>query len=61
MCLEQLTEPLKGTGLVYSSAELMGMKMVLMMEICWAQKTEMCLEQLTVTMKGMGLVCLSAE
>ena len=37
--MEQLTVTMKGTGLVYSSAELMGMKRVLMMEMRLALQT----------------------
>ena len=47
MCLEQLTVTMKETGLARLSAELMGAKMVLLMERDWVVLTEIKWDQLT--------------
>ena len=60
LCLELLTETLKGKSLGCSSAGLMAMKMVLMMESDWVELTEMYSEQLTESQMETSLVCLSA-
>ena len=59
MCLEQLTVTMKEMSLGCLSAELMGAKMVLLMERDWVVLTEIKWDQLTG--KKRSLVRLLAE
>ena len=59
--MERLTENLKVSRLGCSSAELMAMKMVLMMESDWVELTEIYSDKLKESEMERNLVCLSAE
>ncbi len=60
LCLELLTETLKGKSVGCSSAGLMAMKMGLVVESDGVELTEMYSEQLTESQMETSLVCLSA-